>query len=198
MNDQAGRTEAETANIPLIQCWGCGCPHYVKNCPHRRGAYQISEIQEASTMGEVARSIPKINVALEDHQAEFQPTMVEFEGKFFDHTISMLIDLGTTLSYISPKIVEKCKLQTVKFKNPWLVQLATGEKRRVLAKVNNCPLLLANQSIMVDLNVLLLGSYDILIGMDWLEKHWSLIHYKNKTINFRDEKGERQEIQGIQ
>jgi len=79
-------------------------------------------------MGQVARSIPKINASLEDHQEEFQPTMVEFEGKIFDRTVSILIDPGDTLNYIRPKIVVQCKLQAVKFKNPWLVQLATRAK----------------------------------------------------------------------
>ena len=51
---------------------------------------------------------------------------------------------------------------------------------------------------MADLNVLPLGSYDILIGMDWFEKHWSLINCKTKTINYQDEKRERQEMEGIQ
>jgi len=87
---------------------------------------------------------------LEDHQAEFQPTMIEFEGKFFDQTISILVDLGTTLSYVSPKIVEQCKLQAIKFNNLRLVQLPIGAKRRVFAKVSNCPLELANQSIMTE------------------------------------------------
>ena len=73
-------------------------------------------------MGEVARSIPNINVALEDHQGEFQPTMVEFEGTIFYQTCSILIDLGATLTYITSRVVERCKLQVVKFKNPWLVQ----------------------------------------------------------------------------
>ena len=50
---------------------------------------------------------------------------------------------------------------------------------------------------MADLNVLLLGSYDILIGMDWLEKHWSLVNYKTKTIYYKNDLGEKQELQGI-
>jgi len=50
---------------------------------------------------------------------------------------------------------------------------------------------------MADLNVLPLGSYDVLIGMDWLEKCWSLINCKDKTINYIDEESTRQEIQGI-
>jgi len=148
-------------------------------------------------VGEVARSIPKINAALEDHQAEYQPTMIEFEGKVFDQTISILIDPRSTLSYISPKVVEQCYLQVVKFRNPLLVQLAKGAKRKVLVKVSNYHLKLAGQCIMAYLNVLPLGSYDILIGMDWLEKHWSLINCKTKTINYMNEEGKRQEIQGI-
>jgi len=95
--------------------------------------------------------------------------MVEFEGKISNLIITVLIDLGATLSYVSPKVVERCNLQSVKFKNPWLVQLATGAKRRVTAKVNDCSFTIAGQPVTADLNVLPLGSYDILIGMDWLE-----------------------------
>ena len=120
-----------------VKCWGFRGTHYVKNCPHRKGTNHVTQLQEASRVGEVARSIPKINVTLEDHQAKYQPTMIEFEGKIFDQTISILINLRANLSYISPKIVKQCCLQVVKFKSPWLVQLATGEKRRVLAKVNS-------------------------------------------------------------
>eukprot|EP00253_Pinus_taeda_P018772 PITA_18772 len=163
----------------------------------RKGTDQISQIHEASTVGDVARNVPRINAALEDRQAEYQPTMVEFEGKISNLSIAVLIDPGATLSYVSPKIVEQCKLQSEKFKNPWLVQLATGAKRRVLAKINNCSLTIAGQPIVADLNILPLGSYDILIGMDWLEKHWSLVNCKTKTIYYKDDHGEQQELQGI-
>lgn len=101
MNEQSGRTEVELTTKSLVQCWGCGGPHYVKNCPHRKGADHISQIQEASTVGKVAGSIPKISASLEDHLGEYQPTMVEFEGKFFDRTISILIDPRATLMFES-------------------------------------------------------------------------------------------------
>lgn len=114
---------------PLVQRWGCGGPHYVKNCPQRKGTEQISQIHEASTVGDVGRSLPRFNATLEDRQAKYQPTMVEFEGKISDLTVTFLIDPSATLSYISPKVVEHCKLQPVKFKNPWLVQLAIGANR---------------------------------------------------------------------
>ena len=95
---------------PLVHCWGCRGPHYVKNCPQRKGKEQLSQIHEASTIGEAGRSVPRINAALDDRQVEYHPTMVEFEGKISDLTITVLIDPGATFSYVSPKIVERCKL----------------------------------------------------------------------------------------
>eukprot|EP00253_Pinus_taeda_P018339 PITA_18339 len=116
-----------------------------------------------SRISEPPASVPRINAALDDRQAEYQLTMVEFEGKISNLSIVVLIDPGATLSYVSPKIVEQCKLPTERFRNPWLVQLATGAKRRVLAKISNYSLSIAGQPITADLNVLPLGSYDILI-----------------------------------
>eukprot|EP00253_Pinus_taeda_P022079 PITA_22079 len=197
MSEQPARMDTEGITRPRVQCWGCGGPHYVKNCPQRKGTDQISQIHEASTVGDVGRSMPRINAALDDRQGEYQPTMVEFEGKILNLSISVLIDPGATLSYISPKIVEQCKLQPEKFRNPWLVQLATGTKRRVMAKVKSCPIVVAGQPVVADLNILPLRSYDVLIGMDWLEKHWALVNCKTKFIRYKDDAGIEQEMQGI-
>jgi len=72
-------------------------------------------------VGEVSKSMPKINVALEDHQGEYKMMMAEFKGKIFIHVVEILIDLGDSLSDTSPKIAKACHLQTIKFKIPWLV-----------------------------------------------------------------------------
>ena len=64
--------------------------------------------------------------------------MVEVESKINQIPISILIDLGARLSYISPNLVEKCKLPVEKFASSWLVQLATGAKRKVISFVKNC------------------------------------------------------------
>eukprot|EP00253_Pinus_taeda_P010551 PITA_10551 len=168
------------------------------NEQHRKGTEQLSQIHEASTVGEVGRSIPRINAALDDREAEYQPTMVEFEGKISYLTITVLIDPGATFSYVSPKIIERCKLQPIRFKKPWLVQLATGAKRRVTEKIKDCSLTIAGESVVTDMNVLPLGSYDVLIGMDWLERHWSLVDCKTKVIYYKDQNGHKKELQGIQ
>ena len=75
--------------------------------------------------------MPKINAALENRQADYQTSMVEVEGKINQTPISILIDPGARLSYISPNLVEKCKLPLEKFVSSWLVQLAIGANRKV-------------------------------------------------------------------
>ena len=82
-------------------------------------------------VGDLARGMPRINVALENRQAEYQTSMVEVEGMINQTLVTILIDLGASLSYIAPQIVEKCKLFVDKFENSWLVQLATTTKRKV-------------------------------------------------------------------
>ena len=73
------------------------------------------------TIGELARSMPIINAALENRQAEYQTSMVEEEGIINQTRVTILIDPGASLSYIAPKMVEKCKLSVEKFENSWLV-----------------------------------------------------------------------------
>ena len=69
---------------------------------------------------------------------DYQTSMVEVEGKLNQIPISILIDPGASLSYISLDLVEKFKLSVEKFAKSWLVELAAGAKRRVLSFVKNC------------------------------------------------------------
>ena len=72
-------------------------------------------------MNDIARNIPIVNVSLEYWQANHQSTMLEVEGKVLSIHVSILIDSGSSLSYIAPKVVEKCKLSKEKQKNAWMV-----------------------------------------------------------------------------
>ena len=78
----------------------------MRDFPHRN-IHMINREREATTVNDIARSIPTISAALENRQAEHQATMVEMEGKISDLPITVLIDPGASLSYISPGIVEK-------------------------------------------------------------------------------------------
>ena len=72
-------------------------------------------------VGDLAKTMPRINAALENRQADYQTSMVEVEGMINQTPIAILIDPRASLSYISPKLVEKCKFPVEKFENSWLV-----------------------------------------------------------------------------
>ena len=84
----------------------------------------------------------RINQALENRQADHQTSMVEVQGMIQNFYVSILIDPGSSLSYISPNIVEKCKLSLQKFVKSLLVHLATGNKRKVVNYVEICNLMM--------------------------------------------------------
>ena len=80
----------------------------------------------------------------------------------------------------------------------WLVQLATGTKRKVVEAIPACQLMLLGEfSTQATLNVLPLGSYDLLIGMDWLAAHKDKLDCYHKTLECVRKEGKRITLQGI-
>jgi hypothetical protein len=84
-----------------------------------------------------------------------------------NHLVSILIDHGSNLSYVAPQTVDKCKLQPVRHVKPWLVQLITGTKIKVVEVIPTFQLIMNGFPTQATLNILPQGYYDLLIGMDW-------------------------------
>jgi hypothetical protein len=115
----------------------------------------------------------------------------------FNHLVSILIDPSSNLSYIAPKAVDKCKLQQRKQTKPWLVQLAIGTRRKVVEVIPAYQFMMGEFPTQATLNVLPLGSYDMLIGMDWLATHKSKLECYHKTLECVSKEGKRITLQGI-
>ena len=123
--------------------------------------------------------------------------MVEIEGKTLNTSIWIMIGLGAYWSYVLSKIVDVCKLGKVRHEKPWLVQLATAMKWKVLEIVKNCEVNLNGFPTKVNLNILPLGSYDVLINMDWLEQHHVMFDCLQKSILCTDILGNQVKVQSI-
>ena len=94
-------------------------------------------------------------------------------------------------------MVESLQLSRSKHGKSWLVQLAIGTKRKVTELVKSCPVDMNGLSTKEDLNILPLGSYDYLIGMDWLYQHHVFLDYHNKEFTCLNEEGNPRTVQGI-
>jgi predicted aspartyl protease len=157
----------------------------------------VHNIQEDEIVEDMGGNMPRIYAALDNKQAEHQSLMIEMEGKIDNQPITILIDYGASHSYINANIVEIFHLQRSKHNKSWLLQLATGSKRKINELVKDFLIDMNGLNTKVDVNIMPLGSYDFLIGMDWLEKHHVVLDCYKKTITCLDEEGKHGKIQGI-
>ena len=155
-----------------IKCWGCEGDHIYKYCPHQGDNMKtFHSVKKEETIEDVGKIMPRIYAALDNRQAYYQSHMIEVEGKIDNHPIVILIDSEASHSYIDPKLVERFKFKKYKHENSWLVQLATRTKRIINELVKQFPVNMNGTNTKEYLNIIPLGPYDYLIGMDWLENH---------------------------
>ena len=62
-----------------LKCWECGEPHLRRNCPRLISIARtlVHNLQEASTVGDMGRSVHIINVAMDGSQVDHQSTIME-------------------------------------------------------------------------------------------------------------------------
>jgi hypothetical protein len=63
--------------------------------------------------------------------------------------------------------------------------------------VNTCPIEINGLRKKYDLNIIPLGSYDFLFGMDWLDQYHAILDCYNKAFTYLDEEGNLRIVQGI-
>jgi hypothetical protein len=198
-NKPFGATSGKTDNPKgePLKCWGCGEEHLLRDCPHRQqNSRRVYNIQEDTTVNDVARSMPQIYAALDNKQVDHQDSVVEIEGIITNHLVSILIDLCSNLSYVAPQTIDKCKLQPVRHVKPWSVQLATKTKRKLAEVIPTCQFIMDGFPTQVTLNILPLGSYDLLIGMDWLATYKNKLDCYHKILECVNEEGRKITLQG--
>jgi hypothetical protein len=123
--------------------------------------------------------------------------MIEVEGMIDNHPITILIDSGASHSYIDSNLVERFKLKKRKHEKSCLVQLDTRIKRRINDLVKEFPINMNQTNTKEDLNIIILGYYDYLIGMDWLEMHHVILNCYKNIFTCLDEEGNPRKVKGI-
>jgi hypothetical protein len=102
------------------------------------------------------------------------------------------------LCYITPVVVDSNKIKKERHTISCLVQLAIGTKRKVSYFISDCEFSLGGRNTKSNLNIQLLGSYDIIIIMDWLKRHKIVLDCYEKSLKYKDEKYTVRTVQGIQ
>jgi hypothetical protein len=107
-----------------------------------------------------------------------------------------LIDSGATESFISGVALKRIKVKAVEHDEFIFVEMASRAKQKVGGKVMGCTLNLGEFVTRANLYVMILGSYDVVIDMDWLESHEAILNCKMKWLSLVDDEGQRRVIVG--
>ena len=102
-----------------------------------------------------------------NRQAEHQSMMVESSGRLNHINVKILFDYGATNSFISPSALEQSGLEAYEHDDFTQVEMASGEKQAVGPSVDNCLVDLGVCTTKLKVYVIALGTYEIIIGMDW-------------------------------
>ena len=68
--------------------------------------------------------------------------------------------------------------------------MASGAKQKVGGRVTGCILNLGEFVTRANLYIMILGSYDVMIGMDWWESHEAILNCKTKWLSLVDDEKE--------
>ncbi|KAJ0800591.1 putative nucleotidyltransferase, Ribonuclease H [Helianthus annuus] len=119
-------------------------------------------------------------------------------GKFLldDIYVTVLFDSGADTSYMSMKMSNLLKRTPTPLDTKHVVELANGKSVEATQVVKGCSIVLAGQTFSIDLIPIVLGSFDVVIGMDWLSQHHAEILCKEKVIRIPRSSQEPLEVQG--
>ena len=138
-----------------------------RDCLHRGEKVRtIHNVQQVEIVEDMGINVPRIYASMDNKKEKYQSHMIEVEGMIKNQTISILIDSRSFHSYIDPKMVESFHLPRSEHGIYSLMKLATGAKRKFNEMVKSCLMNMNGMSTREDLNILPVGSYDCLIGMD--------------------------------
>ncbi|GJW05478.1 putative reverse transcriptase domain-containing protein [Tanacetum coccineum] len=170
-NRNNNNPRAQGANTNAIVCFECGAPgHFRNNCPQWRNKNQGngSGVARAYAVG-VAGQNPDNNVVT---------------GTFLlnNRCASILFDTGADRSFVSTQFSALINISPTTLDHGYNVELADGRIIWVNMVLLGCTLNFLNHLFHIDLMPVEMGTYDVIIGMDWLTKYQAVIDCAKKIV----------------
>ncbi|GJV38683.1 putative reverse transcriptase domain-containing protein [Tanacetum coccineum] len=179
---RTGHLEKDCRAILPGACNGCGEKGHLKNkCPkawkqHNEGARAIAYVV-------VENPQQNLNVVT---------------GMFLlnDHYACILFDSGAEKSFVSSAFTPFIDIAPTALNTSYEVELADGKVVSTNTVLRSCTLVLLNHVFKIDLLLTRLGSFDVIVGMDWLSYHRAVIDCYEKIVRIPLPNGEILEVQG--
>ncbi|GKA09517.1 putative reverse transcriptase domain-containing protein [Tanacetum coccineum] len=170
---------------PIWTCYDCGEQGHTRNrCPKKVKQEEVGEARGRA-------------YAIKDAEPQ-GPNVVTGTFLLNNRYASVLFDSGSDRSFVDTRFSSMLDIDPVKIDTSYEVELADGRIVSTNTVLKGCTLNLVNHLFEIDLMPIELGTFDVIIGMDWLVKHDAVIvcgekvvriPYGNKTLTVESDKG---------
>ncbi|GJV95249.1 putative reverse transcriptase domain-containing protein [Tanacetum coccineum] len=150
----------------LVTCHACGEKgHYRNQCPKaNNSAYGRAYL-------------------LRDKNAHQDPNVVTGTFLLNQHLARVLFDSGADKSFVSISLASMLNIPPITLDTTYDIEMADGNLVGTNTVIQGCTLILLNQPFEIDLMPIKLGSFDVVIGMDWLSKYHARIICDEKVVH---------------
>ncbi|GJY13471.1 putative reverse transcriptase domain-containing protein [Tanacetum coccineum] len=170
---------------PVWTCYDCGKQGHARN--------RFPKKVKQEEMGELRCRA----YAIKDAEPQ-DPNVVTGMFLLNNCYASVLFDSGSDRSFVDTRFSSMLDIDPIKINTSYEVELADGRIVSTNTILKGCTLSLVNHLFEIDLMPIELGTFDVIIGMDWLVKHDAVIicgekvvriPYGNKTLIVESDKG---------
>ncbi|GKG01872.1 putative reverse transcriptase domain-containing protein [Tanacetum coccineum] len=106
-----------------------------------------------------------------------------------DHFVTVLFDSGADFSFISTEFAPLLNVKPSIVNPGYMIKVADGKKVEVDRVICDCKLELGSSLFSINLIPLGHGSFDVIVGMDWLSQHKAVIVCHEKVVEIPVEDG---------
>nr|GEZ43286.1 putative reverse transcriptase domain-containing protein [Tanacetum cinerariifolium] len=155
---------------PVVTCYGCGEKGHIKtNCPARNNPGRNGARGQA--------------YALRDGDQNLGPNVVTGTFLLNNRYARVLFDSGFDKSFVNINFSRLIDIEPIKVNHSYEVELADGRVVSTNTILRGCGLNLVNHLFEIDLMPIELGTFDVIIGMDWIIFHDTIIVYGKKEVH---------------